>query len=222
VTTLQDDLKFFNRADAFWEWFASQSEALADLLEQGHTPTSVHPHPLWADLTARLATVHPDLRITVIHDPKGPVVLLSAVGGLANITLVVRCNAVVPPIPRWEIAPFRQIFDPSRRFLYTADDLPIEDIGLTVTATAAGLRLVVYAADDLEADPEVLRRLNFILNVMYDPEVIAQFAEVLWRQAPPAFREEEQIYPFNELLEVLGGRTARAERWSAQETLLAS
>ncbi|NTU80467.1 MAG: hypothetical protein HGA45_13990 [Chloroflexales bacterium] len=222
MTEQQDRWDQYAHGDQFWEWFTSQSDVLAALLEQDDTPRSANPNPLWAELHTRLCAVHPDLRITVVRDPDGPVGLISATGVLANIAVVARVIIVGPPIPGWRIAPFREVYDRQRGFFHFAADLPIDDIGFTIVATGAGLRLVVYTADHPDTDPDVRRRGEMMLRLMYDREVIDRFAEVVWRQAPQAFREEEQIYPLNELLEVLSGLTTVVERWLEQEAVFAS
>lgn len=210
------------RANRFWEWFASQSEALAVLLEQDDIPRSASPSPLWADLDARLRIVHPDLRITVVHDPDGPVGLIGATGELANFAVVVRTVITAPSIPGWRIAPFRQVYDYERGFFHFATDLPINDLGFSIIATSAGLRLVVYTTDPPDTDPDVRRHAEMMLRLLYDREVIDRFTEVVWRQAPLAFREEEQIYPLNELLEVLEGMTTVVQGWVKDEARFAA
>jgi hypothetical protein len=87
--------------------------------------------------------------------------------------------------------------------------------------TSAGLRLTIYTADHPDADPDVRRWAEMMLGLMYDREVIDRFAELVWRQAPQAFREEEQIYPLNELLEVLSRLTTVVERWLQSEDMFA-
>lgn len=201
----------------FWDWFEAHDEEMRQLLDQDNLPQGPNPDSLWTELHAQLHAVHSDLRLTMVRDPDGPIVLLSAVGCLANIPLVHRA-LMLAPTKTWRVAAFREPCYSLSGFFHLADDLPIDDVGFSIIATSAGLRLVIYTRDDPGAEPCVQSWAEMMLRVMYDRTVVNQFTEVIWRQAPTEFREE-QVYRLNELLEVMDGLTKTVQDWERKESV---
>lgn len=202
--------------ERFWECFAAQAATLAELLEQEALDTDGVPCPMVAELHRRLRKINPQLEMMLVNDPDGPVGVISACGGLTNVPVVLQMVAAAPQMANWRIIPFGKGDDSDPLRWYYAPSLPIEDAGFTIVLTTAGLRLTIYTLLNPERVTCMRRYGETLIDKLFGRAIFQEFAEVVWRPAPRAFDEDQQVYALDELADVLTELKATMRRITAQ------